>query len=623
MKKIGSFTLLLFLISFLTFFQSCKKDENPTNPSEESTSIPATTKYFNQSDYNSYFLGFSSDSTQLYFNKNVDTKFNLKTNDMVVFSEGNGLLRKITNIQTTDSQLVVSTVQGTLEEAIENGRIEYSGALSKNNVQKVEILADGVRYVDNLKKQNENDFDFQIENEVLYDVDGNLSTTNDQIRLNGSFTLNSDVFVIIDVKGFKLQYAKYGFETNNNENLSLDAIVQYNLSKELEIARVTFTPIWVQVGLLTVVIIPDLRIKIGITGYANAGVSTSVENEFHFEAGSEYNIGDGWQPYKTFTDNFNYNPPSLTANCGAKAYIKPELNMAVYGVLAGYAYGEAYGKIEADLLQTPWWKLFVGYNLGIGARAEILGHDLFDYSLDDLISEEKLIAQAGSNSTPPTVTTSVVSDITTNSATSGGNVTLQGSSTVTARGVCWSTSQNPTISDNKTYDGTGTGSFTSSLTGLSASTKYYIKAYATNQSGTSYGNQVSFTTSSSGGTILPPILSYPPDGATNVSISPTLSWNSSSGATSYSLQVSTNNSFTNLIYDQSGLSDTSKQISGLSNSTQYFWHVNATNGSQTSDWSDIWSFTTGNGGNLEDGLVAYYTFDGILDDSSGYNNMER
>ncbi len=108
--------------------------------------------------------------------------------------------------------------------------------------------------------------------------------------------------------------------------------------------------------------------------------------------------------------------------------------------------------------------------------------------------------------TPPTVTTTSVTNITTNSAGSGGNVTSQGSSEVTERGVCWSTTQNPTIADNKTTDGTGTGSFTSSITGLSPNTTYYVRAYATNSVGTSYGSEVSFTTISQ--VTCPPTVTY-------------------------------------------------------------------------------------------------------------------
>ena len=95
---------------------------------------------------------------------------------------------------------------------------------------------------------------------------------------------------------------------------------------------------------------------------------------------------------------------------------------------------------------------------------------------------------------PPTVTTNDVTGITETTAVCGGNVTADGGAEITARGVCWSTSQNPTISDSHTTDGSGTGSFTSNMTGLTENTVYYIRAYATNSYGTSYGSQKSFTT---------------------------------------------------------------------------------------------------------------------------------
>ena len=98
--------------------------------------------------------------------------------------------------------------------------------------------------------------------------------------------------------------------------------------------------------------------------------------------------------------------------------------------------------------------------------------------------------------TPPIITTAAISAITQIAATSGGNVTSDGGATVAARGVCWSTATGPTTTlSTKTTDGTGTGIFTSSITGLTASTVYYIKAYATNSAGTAYGNELTFTTS--------------------------------------------------------------------------------------------------------------------------------
>ncbi len=107
------------------------------------------------------------------------------------------------------------------------------------------------------------------------------------------------------------------------------------------------------------------------------------------------------------------------------------------------------------------------------------------------------------DATLPVLTTTEVIAVTQTTATSGGVITSDGGFTVTERGVCWSTSQSPTIADNKTTDGSGTGSFTSAITELIANTTYYVRAYATNSKGTGYGSVMSFTTpENSGGTIV-------------------------------------------------------------------------------------------------------------------------
>jgi len=89
----------------------------------------------------------------------------------------------------------------------------------------------------------------------------------------------------------------------------------------------------------------------------------------------------------------------------------------------------------------------------------------------------------------PSVTTEDVTNITITTANCGGNVTADGGAVVTARGVCWSTSQNPTTSNSKTTNGTDLGPYTSYITGLSPNTTYYVRAYATNAEGTAYGEE--------------------------------------------------------------------------------------------------------------------------------------
>lgn len=97
----------------------------------------------------------------------------------------------------------------------------------------------------------------------------------------------------------------------------------------------------------------------------------------------------------------------------------------------------------------------------------------------------------------PTVSTTPITSITTNSAVSGGNITSQGGSAVIARGVCWSPSPAPTLANSHSSNGSGTGSYISSLSSLASTTTYYVRAYATNSQGTAYGNELSFVTGGS------------------------------------------------------------------------------------------------------------------------------
>ena len=111
-----------------------------------------------------------------------------------------------------------------------------------------------------------------------------------------------------------------------------------------------------------------------------------------------------------------------------------------------------------------------------------------------LVAGIAVVNSCKKDAVPPTVTTNdAITNITINSATSGGIVTKDGGAAITARGVCWSTSSSPTISDAHTSDNSGTGSFASNLTDLTPNTLYHVRAYATNKAGTAYGNEVTFT----------------------------------------------------------------------------------------------------------------------------------
>lgn len=131
------------------------------------------------------------------------------------------------------------------------------------------------------------------------------------------------------------------------------------------------------------------------------------------------------------------------------------------------------------------------------------------------------------------------------------------------------------------------------VTGLAVGTTYYWRVNAKNAAGTSAYSTRSFTTTTIVGPLQPPSLAAPADSSMNISTTPTLSWNASTGAATYRLQVDTSAAFAHTVFDDSTLTGLSQPISGLIVGKTYYWRVNAKNSSGTSAYSTTWRFTVG------------------------------
>jgi hypothetical protein len=184
---------------------------------------------------------------------------------------------------------------------------------------------------------------------------------------------------------------------------------------------------------------------------------------------------------------------------------------------------------------------------------------------------------------PVALTTNAITSILTTTATGGGNITSDGGVAVTERGICWDTSPNPTTSNKKQADaGTGLGSYAEFMTGLTAGTLYYVRAYATNGIATGYGSQVSFTTLPTTPAVSTVNAKGNPSGSGQLYVA----WTAVNGAAVYyDVYYSTTNTFSSAITGQANVSSTSCSLTGLTNYTSYYvWIVakNATGSSSPS-----------------------------------------
>ena len=527
-------TILITLIAMLAVtalvFQSCKKETDDPPPSDDN--VPETTKVIENQVWQSNFTGIDSSDFTIYFDKELLTEIPMETGDIIVSDNGNGLLRKIKTITETADGLEIETEFASLTEVVNEGQTSFNSLLSTQKIMKIDYHKEGIVLDTSLMKSTE---DTQLE----YDIDVFLDP-GEKVHVHGDFSILTELNGQLEI-GYippRISLFEITYEIDQSLNLSADIeLVDLSYEHEVDLVSVYFQPIIAIISGVPVVLVPELEVAVGIETEVYCDVFTGINQEMDYTVGLRYEEHE-WTTINEFNKTFNYTPPQLDCNAGARAYIRPQFNILIYGVVSPYLYGDLYGRIEANIQNNPWWNLYAGADLGVGIEAEILGKEIFDFNTNPpLISYEQLIASA-SVSEPPLANF--------NSNTTNGTapleVTFTDQSTNNPTSWQWEFGDGGTSTQsNPTYTYTNDGSYTVTLT-------------VTNSYGSDTESKTDYISVSGGGGNTPPTAHF--------TVSP------SSGTTS-----------TNFAFDASGSTDNEDPTSNL----QVRWDFDG-NGSWDTGW---------------------------------------
>lgn len=383
MKKNISFVAIIYILFLFFIYQGCSEDnpiEPPSTPAENIISPNA--KVISDSLYQYYFLEVSNDSSFWSFSKGNPKIEELKQGDFLVSDAGKGILRKINAVQSQTDKIILNTSQAALTDVIQQCAVEFTTPLTVSGINHQINKLDGV----SLNKNSEYEFFYEFSDVVIYDEDNNPITTNDQILLNGNIGLSPYLNLGITIQNWQLKTMNLSFTFDENIEISCNVKLPFWDGEKIEtFASYELHPITFFVGVLPVVITPELDFDLGVNGeiYASLNIA-KVNQNAEFSAGIAYANGI-WTPYSNQTYDFSAEPVSFSANADFKAYIGPQLNMLIYGLSGPYARVGLFGKLEIEADPEPKAELFAGIEVTGGVKLEIFDHNIANKELPEII----------------------------------------------------------------------------------------------------------------------------------------------------------------------------------------------------------------------------------------------
>lgn len=381
-KRAGKRGIVAGLIATSTFY-SCSKDDSMEiyiEPEIEIIKEPDT-KILGSADLNSIS---NLDDSNIYFSQPMD----YLVGDIIVggVSEKTpyGILEKITNVSSDKKSFGIT--DSFISEAIDEGEFSLNKKLTINDLEN-KINSKIVK-----SKNSDYEFSYPID-KVLYDMDGNLETVGDQIRMSGEILFNMEVD--LDLKFNKgLKYFNFKTVTEVESNLELKCGSE-NIINSIDEKKILydeyFAPIVIPTPLgFPLVIIPNIEIEAGVEGELNGEVTSNIGAKLNLKNELVYEFSE-WNKNTESNIEFYYEAQDSYFKTNIKGYVEPKLNLLVYGGPGPFASIENYLKLNIDPDSNPWLKLDGGVKAKVGVDMGIFDELIPNYEKVVWEFEKRLI----------------------------------------------------------------------------------------------------------------------------------------------------------------------------------------------------------------------------------------
>ena len=301
----------------------------------------------------------------------------------------NGFLREVTSV--SGNRKTIQTTQATFEQAVETNSFSFSEELSPQSPNSAEFIKGAG--TNEIAESDDFKFNISLGNVILFDLDGNESTTEDQLIANGNISFNTRTNFYISIRNHTLDELSFRNSTDIESEVTLGSnIIGIAQRRQIKIAEYNFHPFvagYIPTPVpIPVVILPKLGVYVGIDPTNVNPLSVRVKQDANSQTGLIYKDRN-WSTTSDFSNDFDFSNPVVSRDLELKVFAGPSLEFMIYGIAGPF--GSLSGRLRLNHNNNSW-QLYGGYGASLGARMEVFKRGV-SLQFREIINYERLLTQ--------------------------------------------------------------------------------------------------------------------------------------------------------------------------------------------------------------------------------------